>query len=180
MGKVAITGDLTGTLWFGPPVYPYGGTSVGIERFAQQERDVESFGLEGQILYRKLDQATGLPVPDTNTAADWAQATDDPINGKKVMYPGWDLERYFRPEAFTETGTMKYALAPDNIYETVLAEINQTTASIYYEGYTFKKAHLADAIVARMTANPGMTVTPLLYGDRGLASLTGDRIARTA
>ncbi len=102
-------GDPTGTLWFGPPIYPYGGTSVGIERFAQQERDVEAFGLEGQILYRKLDQATGLPVPDTDTAADWAQATAiednglDNINGKKVMYPGWDLERYFRPEAFTET-----------------------------------------------------------------------------
>jgi hypothetical protein len=87
-------GDITTAGWFGPPIYPYGGTSVGIECFAQHERDVEAFGLEGQILYRKLDQATGLPVPDTNTAADWAQATDDNINGKKVMYPGWDLERY--------------------------------------------------------------------------------------
>jgi hypothetical protein len=64
-------GDPTGIIWVGPPIYPYGGTSVGIERFAQQERDVEAFGLEGQILYRKLDQTTGLPVPDTNTAADW-------------------------------------------------------------------------------------------------------------
>ena len=64
-------GDTTGTGWNGPPIYPYGGASVGIERFAQQERDVEAFGLEGQILYRKLDQTTGLPVPDTNTAADW-------------------------------------------------------------------------------------------------------------
>ncbi len=85
-------GDTTTAGWFGPPIYPYGGTSVGIERFAQQERDVEAFGLEGQILYRKLDQATGLPVPDTNTAADWAQVTDDNINGKKVQYPGKDLE----------------------------------------------------------------------------------------
>jgi hypothetical protein len=64
---------------------------------------VEGFGLEGQILYRKLDQATGLPAPDTDTAADWAQDPDDPINGKKVQYPGWDLERYFRSETFAET-----------------------------------------------------------------------------
>ncbi len=104
-------GDPTGIIWFGPPIYPYGGTSVGIERFAQQERDVEAFGLEGQILYRKLDQATGLPIPDTDTAADWAQATDDNINGKKVQYPGWDLERYFRPETFTEVATLTHAVA---------------------------------------------------------------------
>jgi hypothetical protein len=37
-------GDPTDTLWFGPPISPYGGTSVGIERFAQQERDVKAFG----------------------------------------------------------------------------------------------------------------------------------------
>jgi len=37
---------------------------------------------EGQILYRKLDQATGLPVPDTDTAADWAQAgAGRPVRG---------------------------------------------------------------------------------------------------
>ena len=82
---------------------------MGLERFAEGDLEVEAFGLEGQILYRKLDQATGLPVPDTDTAADWAQATDDNINGKKVLYPGWDLERYFRPETFSEPATVTYA-----------------------------------------------------------------------
>jgi cardiolipin synthase len=158
-------GDPTDTGWIGPGIYPYGGDTVGIERYAQEAQGIEAFGKEGQVLYRKLDQASGLPVPDTDTAADWAQATDDPINGKKVQYPGWDLERYFRTETFTETATLTYAVAPDNIYETVLAEINQATTSIYYEGYTFKNAHLADAIVARMTAVPTMTVTILLEGE---------------
>jgi hypothetical protein len=83
-------GDPTDTGWSGPGVYPYSGGTIGVEHFAQE---VEGFGVEGQILYRKLDQATGLPVPDTDTVADWAQATDDDINGKKVMYPGWDLEQ---------------------------------------------------------------------------------------
>ncbi|MBN1812554.1 MAG: lamin tail domain-containing protein, partial [Anaerolineae bacterium] len=158
-------GDPTDTGWTGPGVEPYSGDTVGIERFAEGEREVEGFGIEGQVLYRKLDQNTGLPVPDTDTAADWAQATEDNINGKKVMYPGWDLERYFFTETFTETATLTYAVAPDHIYETVLAEINQAATSIYYEGYTFNNAHLADAIVARMTANPGMTVTILLEGE---------------
>jgi hypothetical protein len=84
-------GDPTDTGWSGPGIYPYGGDSVGIERFAQEEQGVEAFGKEGQVLYRKLDQATGLPIPDTDTAADWAQATAvednglDPSNGKKVQ-----------------------------------------------------------------------------------------------
>jgi hypothetical protein len=94
-------GNPSGAGWSGPTISPYSGDTVGIERFAQSEADVEGFGIKGQILYRKLDQATGLPVPDTDTAADWAQATDDDINDKKVMYPGWDLERYFFTDAFT-------------------------------------------------------------------------------
>jgi hypothetical protein len=91
-------GDPTGTGWSSPGVYPYGGDTVGIERFAQEEQGIEAFGKEGQVLYRKLNQATGLPIPDTDTAADWAQATAvednglDSIIGKKVQYPGWDLE----------------------------------------------------------------------------------------
>ncbi|MBN1660996.1 MAG: lamin tail domain-containing protein, partial [Anaerolineae bacterium] len=157
-------GDPAGIGWSGPGIYPYGGDTVGIERFAEHTREAEGFGLEGQILYRKLDQSTGLPVPDTDTAADWAQATDDDINGKKVMYPGWDLDRYFFTRTFTEASTITYAVAPDNIYETVVAEIGQATTSLYYEGYTFNNAHLADAIVAQMAAHPGMAVTILLEG----------------
>ena len=45
------------------------------------------FGLEGQLLYRKLVEATGLPVADTNTAADWAQTKDDNILGKRFSTP---------------------------------------------------------------------------------------------
>jgi cardiolipin synthase len=158
-------GDPDGTGWSGPTVWPYGGDSTGTEGFAGLERAVEGFGFEGQILYRKLEQATARPVPDTDTAADWAQATDDDINGKKVQYPGWDLEEFFFPATFTEPATLTYAVAPDQLYEAVLAEIEQAATSITYEGYTFKNAHLADAIVARMAANPGMTVRILLEGE---------------
>jgi hypothetical protein len=86
--------DPTGTGWIGPGINPYRGDSVGLERFAEGDLDVEAVGLEGQVLYRKLDQATGWPIADTDTAADWAQATTiegnglDNINGKKVQYPG--------------------------------------------------------------------------------------------
>ncbi|MGD8904005.1 MAG: lamin tail domain-containing protein, partial [Anaerolineae bacterium] len=146
-------GDTEDAGWSGPTVEPYGPTTA--------------FAREGQVLYRMLDQSTGQPVADTDTAADWAQAMDDGINGKKVQYPGWDLEEFFFPETFTETATLTYAIAPDNIYDAVLSQINQATTSIYYEGYTFKNAHLADAIVARMTGYefPAPTVRILLEGE---------------
>ena len=158
-------GDPAGTGWSGPTIWPYGGDSTGTEGFASLERAIEAFGFEGQILYRKLDQATARPGPDTDTAADWAQATDDNINGKKVQYPGWDLERYFIPPTLTEPATLTYAVAPDHIYEAVLSEIEQASTSIIYEGYTFKNAHLAVAIVAQMAAYPTMTVRILLEGE---------------
>lgn len=63
------SGNAAGTGWSGSSINPY---------------DQGFFGIEGQILYRKLDQATGLPVSDTDTFHDWAQATDDDINGKKI------------------------------------------------------------------------------------------------
>ncbi|MCP4416123.1 MAG: lamin tail domain-containing protein, partial [Chloroflexi bacterium] len=67
------------------------------------------FGAEGQILYRLRDQTTGLPVADSDTAADWAQSTGDVINGRKVLYPGWDLDNYFQTTKLTESGTLTIA-----------------------------------------------------------------------
>ncbi len=142
-------GATTGTGWSGPGIYPY---NQGF------------FGIEGQILYRKLDPATGLPVADTGSAADWAQAADDDLNGKKVQYPGWDLDRYFFTHQVTQTATITYAVAPDGIYDLVAGYLNRATQSIYYEGYTFDNAHLADIITATLAAHPGMTVTLLLEG----------------
>jgi len=144
-------GNTENTGWSGPTVEPYGPTTA--------------FAKEGQVLYRMLDQSTGQPVADTDTAADWAQAMGDGINGKKVRYPGWDLEEFFFPETFTETATITYAIAPDNIFDAVLDQINQATTSLYYEGYTFKNAHLAGAIVDQMNAYPAMTVRILLEGE---------------
>lgn len=142
-------GATTGTDWSGAAIEPY---------------DQGFFGIEGQILYRKLDQVTGQPVPDTDTAADWAQATDNDLDGKKVQYPGWDLDRYFFTHQVTQTASITYVIAPDAIYEVVAGYLSRATQSIFYEGYTFKNAHLADIISATLVANPTMTVTMLLEG----------------
>jgi phosphatidylserine/phosphatidylglycerophosphate/cardiolipin synthase-like enzyme len=141
------TGDTTGTGWNGIPITPY---------------DQGSFGIEGQILYRKPSQLTGRPIGDTDSATDWAQATDDNINGKKVLYPGWDLDRYFQTAQFTQTAVITYLVAPDHIFLYVQQAINEATSSIRYEGYTFDNADLGQALATRAAA--GVSVTVLLEG----------------
>lgn len=79
----------------------------------------------GQIVYRMRDQLTGQPVPDTDTAADWAQSTTDVINGRKVRYPGWDLDAFFFTTQVTETAIITLTIAPDNAYEAIVAQIDQ-------------------------------------------------------
>jgi cardiolipin synthase A/B len=140
-------GIITGTGWSGATINPY---------------DQGYFGIEGQILYRKLSQQTGKPVSDTDTAADWAQATDDNVNGKKILYPGWDLDRYFQTAKFTETAVITYLVAPDNIFVNVRQAISSATTSLWYEGYEFKNAELGEAMAARASA--GVSVTVLLEG----------------
>ncbi|MCP4424147.1 MAG: hypothetical protein GY803_06625 [Chloroflexi bacterium] len=134
--------------WSGTAVYPYNGGSL--------------FGQDGQILYRRRDQATGLPVPDTDTAADWAQATGDAINGRKPRYPGWDLDEFFFTTRVTETAVLTVAIAPDNAYEAIVDEINRAATSLNIEALTFENVAIGEALI--QAANRGVSVTVLLEG----------------
>ena len=66
------TETLPFTGWSGPAVSPY---SVGPR------------GIEGQVIARVPDERTGLPVPDTDTAADWMQYTGNYTTGRRAMFP---------------------------------------------------------------------------------------------
>ncbi|MEW6404041.1 MAG: lamin tail domain-containing protein [Chloroflexota bacterium] len=134
--------------WSGAAIYPY---TQGF------------FGEEGQILYRKLSETTGLPLADTDTLADWAQAKDDDVLGKKVMYPGWDLEHFFFPLHVTQNARLTYVIAPDNVYAAYVSELNTANTYIYIEGYTFDNADIADVLIAKLQAGVGVTV--LLEGE---------------
>ncbi|MFO7538295.1 MAG: lamin tail domain-containing protein [Chloroflexota bacterium] len=141
-------GDNTHEGWLGPAVEPY---RVGT-----------LFGEEGQILYRMRDQDTGLPVPDTNSAADWAQSTLDVINGRKIQYAGWELDRFFFPYAVTETAVITLSIAPDNSYDTLVDFIAGAQQTITIESMTFEHLGIADALVA--ASQRGVSVTLLLDG----------------
>lgn len=133
-----------GSAWAGPAVQPY--------------RPTTSFGAEGQILYRQRDQRTGRLLPDTDRAADWAQGTEDVINGRKVLYPGWDLDAFFRTTRLTETAVLTIAVAPDNAYEAILAQINNAQATIRIETQTFENMALAEALLAALERGVAVTV----------------------
>ncbi|GAB4268756.1 MAG: hypothetical protein Kow0080_11940 [Candidatus Promineifilaceae bacterium] len=134
--------------WSGTAVQPYTVANV--------------FASEGQVLYRKRKQTTGQLYTDTNSAADWAQDPDDTVDGRKVRYPGWDLDRYAAPYVITETAVITLAVAPDNLYTTVVDQINSAQATIQIESLTFENIAIANALAA--AAQRGVTVTILLEG----------------
>lgn len=163
-------------------VYGDGNTStLGWSGPAVQYYTNSGFTSLGQIFYRKLDEASAQPVPDTDTRDDWAQDADpsgspptpgrenDDINGRKILRPGWALtdpanEDMFFTKSFTETGvTTKFLVAPDNIYDPVRSLILSATTAISIETYEWQAAPLVtDIINAR---NRGVHVTIALDGD---------------
>ncbi len=130
---------------------------------AVQHYYVPNKSTKGEILYRKLDQASGLPVPDTNTAADWAQDPNDPINGRKVLYPGWHLDEFFQTAKFTEPADLTILVAPDNIFEAVKEQIEAAQESIDIEVYALEHAALAELLAQK--AKSGVKVRVLLDGE---------------
>ncbi|MEZ4641900.1 MAG: lamin tail domain-containing protein [Chloroflexota bacterium] len=141
-GNTALSG------WNGPAIEPY--TVSGV------------FAADGQILYRRRHQTTGLPFPDTNQATDWAQSRDDVINGRKVLYPGWDLEQFFFAQQVTETAVLTVAIAPDNALSVIIQQLRQAENSIQIETLTFENLAIAQALID--AAQRGVNVTVLLEG----------------
>lgn len=141
-GNTAVGG------WVGPAVYPY--------------RPTSSFSEEGQILYRKLDQRTGRPVPDTDTRADWAQDPSDLLDGRRARYAGWRLEQFSRPPVVTEPANVQVILTPDNGFDALYGHLAAAQHSIRFEGYTFDNARLGELLAAK--ARAGVAVEMLLDG----------------
>lgn len=140
-------GNTNQTGWLGAAIRPYVGSGLPVA---------------GQIVYRMRDQLTGQPVPDTDTAADWAQSTTDVINGRKVRYPGWDLDAFFFTTQVTETAVITLAIAPDNAYEAIVAQIDQAQNRIHVGSLTVESIAISEALIR--AAGRGVSVTLLLEG----------------
>lgn len=141
-------GDEAAGGWRGPSVAPYTPTTA--------------FHQEGQILYRKLDELTGLPVPDTDSVADWAQDPGDILEGRRVRYPGWQLDRFFLPASGDEEANLQVFVVPDHAFDALAAHLRSARSSICLAGYTFENAPLGDILAEQ--ARQGVAVTMLLEG----------------
>jgi hypothetical protein len=140
---------VTAPAWHGPPVEPYA--------------PANSLPAEGQILYRKGHWSSGQPFIDTDRALDWAQDPTDHLLGRRVAYPGWDLDLFSSPGIITATGTLTVALAPDHIYDVVRETLTSAHESIRLSSYTIE--HLPLAHLLSTKARAGISVTLLLEGD---------------
>lgn len=140
-------GDTTTVGWSGAAVEPYRGGS---------------FPIEGQILYRRQDQFSAKPVPDTNSESDWAQSTIDLYTGRKVLYPGWSLDHFFIPPKFSESATLTVGISPDNSFELVKSVIDSAETSLKITALHLTNAELADALIAAVER--GVAVDILMEG----------------
>lgn len=162
--------------WIGAPLLFYDGGSLSIE---------------GQILFRKQDEATGALWPDTDSAADWANdvspgrrlygpVSEGDLYGKRVMYPGWEAaaDRTL-PAAVAlsismarsvaaspaASATLTVAVAPDNAYDVLADLLSQAREEILIGAYTFDSVWLTEVLTDRIRA--GVQVTMLLEGGPG-------------
>jgi hypothetical protein len=153
------TGNTSTAGWSGPAVQYY--LPSGQPSFGSNGR--------GQIFNRKLDEYSGAPVPDTNTKDDWAQDDDpagtptvtpvpdsrsnDDINGKKILHPGWALtnpafEDMFFTKSFTDSNvTTQFLVDPDNGYVPIHNLIVNATQAITIETYEWHQTALAQDIL---------------------------------
>jgi len=149
-------GDTSAWHWSGAALQPW--SNAGL------------YAAEGQILYRRLDESTGLPVADTHTAADWAQYADDPVFGRRVRYPGWDLEAFYHPLSVTQAASLTVGVAPDHAAQVALAAIASAHSQIDVSVYTLRHPGVISSLLQR--AGAGVSVTLLLEGDPAALSKT--------
>jgi len=100
-----------------------------------------------QILYRKLDQASGCRCR-TATRARLGVGSRRCAQRRKVQYAGWDLERFFVPDPSRGDAFADHSFSRPRLS---CAEVAAGGAehSIRLEGYTFESAPLAEVVAAR-------------------------------
>ncbi len=133
--------------WNGPSVKPY---------------SITGGSTEGQIIFRKMREIDGLPATDTDMVGDWAQDGADSNLGKRVQYPGWDVDEFFQIERATEYAQVKYCVAPDNLFQCYRDEILAARDTVRIETYSYDQAGLVDALTRQIAV--GVQVSLLLDG----------------
>ena len=117
---------------------------------------------EGQIITRIPDEQSGLPAADSDSADDWLQTPNDAEEGRRVRYPGWDMEPLFWPLSATTPATVIVGIAPDNAFTVVSQTLVRARRTISLESYTLRHPLVISTLITKATE--GVSVTVLLEG----------------
>lgn len=162
-GDVIVLKDRTGHI---VDAIPYGTASLPLPDWIGESvrpYAVAGGSTEGQILFRKMRESDGLPVSDSDSARDWGQDSNDAALGKRVQYPGWDVDEFLQPARATESGQIKFCVAPDNLFRCIQNELLAARDAIQLEVYSLDNARIVDLLTDQIRA--GVRVTVLLDGD---------------
>lgn len=108
-----------------------------------------------QIIHRKIDACTGLPVADTNTIADWATDPNDDIAGRRFFRPGQDLLLYATTRKVKEPVTkLKFLVSPDNSFAEFYGELAAATQSIKIAGYEYAHPDIITLLIDKAATLP--------------------------
>lgn len=147
--------------WVDTLVYGAGVAQLGWQGALLQPYTVtQAIPADGQVLMRKLDMQTNLPIRDTDTALDWMNNRDDLVEGRKPVYPGWAWEGFQRPAR--GEGSLTVAVAPDSSFDLVAQTLAQAQTSIDLEVYTFDQPRMGELLADKIAQ--GVQVRVLLDG----------------
>jgi len=169
----------------------YGGSIAQVDGWqgAAVSYPMSGFGNAGQVLFRKLDENTGAPWPDTDSSVDWAAdgtcgqhlygpVCEGDLFGKRVVYPGWDWGLVTDTLEVRASSLLTIGIAPDNAYDVVENLLSGANDEILIEAYSLESVWLTQILTQRIAV--GVAVTVLLEGgaisEQGLWN--GDQIVR--
>ena len=132
--------------WTGPPAQAYARGAIATE---------------GQVWQRKRHPLSHQPL-DTDSASDWAGDLADTDWGRRVFFPGWEMDGRIRPAHSAESATVTVAVAPEGLYAPVNDALASARHSIDLSLYVLEHPQLAQTMAA--AARRGVRVRLLLEG----------------
>lgn len=147
--------------WVDTLVYGIGSSQPGWQGAPLQPYTVtQAIPADGQVLMRKLDPQTNLPIGDSDTAQDWMNDRADLVEGRKPIYPGWAWAQFQRPAR--GEGALVVAVAPDSSFDLAAQTLAQAQTSIDLAAYTFDQPHIGELLADKIAR--GVQVRVLLDG----------------
>lgn len=137
-----------------PVQWPQAGGVAPTAGYGPLVNNIPRFSLF-QIINRKIDACTGLPVADTNSPADWATDPDDDIAGRRFFRPGQDLPLYATTLKVTEPVTkLDFLVSPDNSFPEFYAALAAATQSIKIAGYEYAHPDIITLLIEKAAMLP--------------------------